>query len=141
MNLSICSSYCDTIYHRHLSAVSVNNITDLSTPTWGIKAEHPVGMVPGDDGVGGGGAAGGADNGVRDALVEVAEDLDERACDPRRRGVQWHDVVGGGGDGAWRLPVRRSRGRDGHGQAAGAAESGGGGPRSEGAREEGGLHG
>ena len=32
--LSICSSYGHTVYHSHLSLVSVDNITDLSTPTW-----------------------------------------------------------------------------------------------------------
>lgn len=37
--LSICSSYSDTVYHSHLSIVSVDNITDLSTPTW-TEAVH-----------------------------------------------------------------------------------------------------
>lgn len=103
-----------------------------------------VAHAPGDDGVGGGGAPGGGPHdGVRDALVEVAEDLDERARDPGRRRVERHDVVGGGRHRA-RRPALRRRGGDGHASRAAPREGGGCRKRSgERAREEGGrvLHG
>lgn len=98
-----------------------------------------VAHAPGDDGVGGGGAPGGGPHdSVRDALVEVAEDLDERARDPGRRRVERHDVVGGGRHRA-RRPALRRRGGDGHASRAAPREGGGCRERSgERAREEGG---
>lgn len=88
----------------------------------GAKRGRWRGGVPGDDGVGGAAGGSGEHDGVRDALVEVAEDLHERAGDPRRRRVQRHHVVAG-----WRgahrqrpprPPLLRRRRRDEHPHAA-----------------------
>eukprot|EP00494_Astrolonche_serrata_P004597 UN04611 len=88
-SLSICSFQNHSIDHGHSSTVGISNITNFTTPTWCIKAQHSVGMVPGD------GVGVGVDDLVGDALVEVPEDLDERAGDPGGL-VERHDVVGGG---------------------------------------------
>lgn len=70
--------------------------------------------VPGDDRIGGRrAAAGGTDDGVGDALVEVAQDFHQRPRDPRRRRVQRHHHVVAAARRRGRLPLRRRRRDDG----------------------------
>uniref|UniRef100_A0A0A9EW46 Uncharacterized protein n=1 Tax=Arundo donax TaxID=35708 RepID=A0A0A9EW46_ARUDO len=87
--LAISSFQYHSVDHSYSSIFRINNITDFSTPTWCVKAKHSVGMIPGD------GVGVGVDDLVGDALVEVAQDLHERARHPGGL-VERHHVVGGG---------------------------------------------
>lgn len=95
--------------------------------------------VPGDDRIGGRrAAAGGTDDGVGDALVEVAQDFHQRPRDPRRSRVQRHHHVVAAARRRGRLPLRRRRRDDSHAPAGADddGEGGGGEPRVDGAHEQ-----
>lgn len=98
MSLSIRAPYSNSIHYCNFSIIRYYNIPNFATPTWSVEAEQPVGVVPWYGALFGP-VLGSPDDRVRDALVEVSEDLCERARDAglrRRLAVERDDVVGVG---------------------------------------------